>query len=72
MKPKGIHWEKFKAIHSEKTSAWIYENFGKTVSKEQFVKAHLGTCKSKYSPRVCGKDLYGFLIKYNWLNSDAE
>ncbi len=72
MAPKE-HWEKFKALHSVATSLWVENNFGKSFTRQEFIKEHADTCKSRYSAVACAKNLFSFLVKWDWIqDASAE
>lgn len=73
-KEKGQHWTNFKALHSVATSMWVEENFGKSITQEQFIKEHEDTCMAKrHTFNECGKGLFNYLVKFNWIkDADSE
>ena len=66
------HWQKFTAKHSAGTCAYVKSILGKTVSQEEFIRAHQQTCVAKHhSAAVCGRDLYKFLTLYGYIRQAA-
>jgi hypothetical protein len=73
MKPSGKHWDNFKELHSTATWMWVEENFGKAISRDDFIIAHEDTCKSrKHTYEYCAKDLFKFLTKWNWIKDASK
>jgi peptide methionine sulfoxide reductase MsrB len=64
------YWDKFVKIHSVATAIHVKSVLGKKVTEEEFITEHRDTCKSKhYSANQCGKGLFKFLNKFNYINN---